>query len=68
MIDLYVDDVELEYIKDVSPNEHVLVLTNRDKDEQLSLAVDGDELVNIYRKIRMRLETLGLKNPGEELQ
>ena len=68
MIDAFFDELSLDFIKSVSPEENVLVFKNHGKDETLVLALDGKELTNVYRKIRMRLETLGLKKEGEELR
>lgn len=67
MIDIFLDELTFEHIKSISKNENVLIFRNRDKDESLSLAVDGQGLIDIYRKVRMRLETLGLKKEGVEL-
>ncbi len=68
MIDAFFDELSLDFIKSVSPEENVLVFKNHAKDETLVLALDGKELTSVYRKIRMRLETLGLKKEGEGLR
>lgn len=68
MIDLYLDEMTLDGIRTVNPDENVLVFKNKGKDESLSITLTGDELVNTYRRIRMRLETLGLKKEGVELR
>ncbi len=66
MIDIYLDDLSLEYVRSVSTEENVLLaFSNKDKDETLKLAVNVTELTYIYRQIGMRLETLGLKKEGE---
>ena len=61
MIDSYFDDMRMEYIKSDTKDGHVLIFKNTGKDESLSLLVNEDELLNIYHKVRRRLESLGLK-------
>lgn len=61
MIDLYVDDVSLVKIQE-KDNQQILIFSNSGKDESISIPVTNDELLNIYQKVRMRCETLGLKN------
>ena len=68
MVDLYLDEMTLDSIQTVKPDENVLIFKNKEKDERLSIALTGDELINTYRRIRMRLETLGLKKEGVELR
>lgn len=67
MIDFYGDDLTLEMIQ-TKGGTQVMVFRNRtgDCDETVSIGVDGKELLNIYEKVRMRCETIGLKK--EELR
>lgn len=58
MIDLYVDGISLRKIE-VKHNEQLLILQN-EKDETITLNVSETELLNIFRQVKMRCETLNL--------
>ena len=59
MIDLYVDDMTLREIQ-IRQDQQVLMFANKDKDEALAVPVSDEELRNIYDRVKMRCETLGL--------
>ena len=58
MIDIYADDVCLKEIQ--QKEKQVLRFVNAEKDESINLVVTNDELANMYRRIKMRCETLNL--------
>lgn len=60
MIDLYIDEVSLAKIHE-KQNQQILIFRNKEKDELISIPVSNDELLNIWLKVKMRCETLGLK-------
>lgn len=60
MIDLYIDEVSLIKIQG-KQNQQILIFRNKEKDELISIPVSNDELFNIWLKVKMRCEALGLK-------
>lgn len=56
MIDLFVDDLELLSIDTIFEGFR-LVFYNKAKDEKLHLILDGDNSVELFKKLRRKLET-----------
>jgi len=68
MIDFYGDALTLEAIQ-TKGNTQVMVFRNRtgDCDETVSIGIDSKELLNIYERVRMRCETLGIKRKDKKV-
>lgn len=67
MVDFYADDLTLDTVQ-IKGNTQIMVFRNRtgDCDETVSIGIDCKELLNVYRKVRIRCESLGIKMEGKE--
>lgn len=59
MFDVYFDDATLVKVEPKHGSQ-ILIFRNEGKDEALSIPVSNEELLNVYRLVKIRCEALDL--------